>query len=198
MSRIGCGDRVGRFGIQLRTLCCQHSTFYLKVITEGISNEVDRVIMPRFEIDMMDVLSTGTEDDSADTRPKTRHGAHAARLQCAVEGISLQVRHLQPLAGSPDHNHLGMRCWIVPKISFIEADADNLAVSAGQNCPNLRSSRSLSTESGLPQGKLHVIDVPIRIHFQIYRAMSFVKTASGWQFNMFVFSSPARRACSMP
>jgi hypothetical protein len=83
-------DRLLRAGIKGCALFREDSAFDLEVVAKRVADEVEGVVVPRLEVDGVDVVSPGAVDDAADARPEAGHGAHAAGLEGAVEGDAFE------------------------------------------------------------------------------------------------------------
>lgn len=82
------GSRVLRFQVKGGTFLGQNAAFYVQIVPERLMDKIGRVEVPRLKIDRVDIVSSRSVHDSAHSRPKARHRAHAAGLQRAVDGDS--------------------------------------------------------------------------------------------------------------
>ena len=56
-------------GIENGTRLCEDAAFDLEIISKGIPDEIHRVVMPRFEINVVDIAASCPIDDTADAGP---------------------------------------------------------------------------------------------------------------------------------
>ena len=122
-------DRLLRLSVEGGALLGEDAAFYLKVAAEGVADEIEGVVVPRFEVHRVYVVAPGAVDDAADAGPEAGHGAHAAGLQRAVQGKAFERTGLELGAEPADDDHLRVRCRVVTHLAFIEAGAEDCTIS---------------------------------------------------------------------
>jgi hypothetical protein len=121
-------DRLLRARVEGGALFCEDSAFDFEVVAKCIADEIEGVVVPRFEVHRVYLVAARAVDNAADAGPETGHGAHAAWLQCAVERAALERIGLELGAKPADDDHFRVRCWIVPHLALIEACGRGCAI----------------------------------------------------------------------
>ena len=131
MSMGGIGffrDRRLRARVEGGALLCEDSAFNLEVVAKCIADEIEGVVVPRFEVHRVYLVAARAVDDAADAGPEAGHGAHATGLERAVEGEALERIGRELGAKPADDDHFRMCGWIVPHLALIEASAEGRAI----------------------------------------------------------------------
>jgi hypothetical protein len=129
-------DRLMRARVEGGALFCEDSAFDLEVVPKCIADEIEGVVVPRFEVHRVYLVAARAVDDAADAGPEASHGAHAAGLQRAVEGEALERIGLELGAKPADDDHFRVRCRVVAHLAFIEACAEpSLTSTAPTSAP---------------------------------------------------------------
>ena len=159
MRRVGLfRDRLLRLGVEGSALLGEDAAFYLKVAAEGVADEIEGVVVPRFEVHRVYVVTSGAVDDAADAGPEAGHGAHAAGLQRAVQGKAFERIGLELGAEPADDDHLRVRCRVVAHLAFIEAGAKGCIVP-DEHRADLGTARCLLTLARLLNGEAHEVEI---------------------------------------
>jgi hypothetical protein len=102
-----------------------------------------------FEIDVVDIVATCPIHNPADARPQASHRAHAARLQCAVDRVALQISGVQLCAEPADCHDFGMGGGIVLHLSLVERNTGSLTFTDERTTYTLSAGSALSLASSL-------------------------------------------------
>ena len=156
-------DRRLRARVEGGALLCEDSAFNLEVVAKCIADEIEGVVVPRFEVHGMYVVAARAVDNAADAGPEAGHGAHAAWLQCAVERAALQRIGLELGAEPADDDHFRVRGWIVPHLALIEACAEGRAIF-DQYCADFRTTGRLLAFACLLNRELHETEILLSGH----------------------------------